>query len=130
MKIFKILILEDDLETLSVLTGNLSKLEKKLGNIEIGVTIFSEYIQVEDYVNKSDFKFDLVILDYDCKLCGSFHALDLSKFDPGKIIAISTQPEYNIKVTDMGAVECRKDYAELDKWGEKIMGEIKKFITK
>jgi len=130
MQIFRILILEDDLKTLSVLTDKLFELENNLEDIEISVTIFSEYTQVEDYVNKSDYRPDLIVLDYDCKLCGSFHALDFNKFDPKKIIAISTQPEYNIKAVKRGAVECRKDYEKMDEWGGQVFNIIKVIIKK
>lgn len=131
MKTIRILILEDDLETISVLTNRLFSLEQTLGinnNFDIAVTIFSEYTQVENYLNKDDYDPDLVILDYDCKACGCFHVLDFEKFDPKKIIAISTQPEYNSKVTIKGAFECRKDYASLADWGDRLAIVVSKYL--
>jgi DNA-binding LytR/AlgR family response regulator len=124
IKTVRILILEDDLETLSVLTNRLFKLEQEIKDKDIAVTTFSEYTQIIDYVNKSDYKPDLILLDYDCKACGSFHALNFDKFKV-PIIAISTQPEYNIKVVVKGAIECRKDLLKLDEWGDKVIELIK-----
>lgn len=128
MQTIRILILEDDLETLSVLTNRLFLLEKNLINKDIAVTIFSEYTQVENYLNKDDYDPDLIILDYDCKACGCFHALDFNKFNPEKIIAISTQPEYNLKVIEKGAIECRKDLSRLNEWGDKVIDLISERI--
>jgi len=128
MQTIKILILEDDLETLSVLMNRLSQIEEECKDKEVAVTVFSEYIQIIDYVNKSDYKPDLILLDYDCKACGSFHALDFDKFKAAPIIAISTQPEYNIKAVEKGAVECRKDLFKLDEWGNRIVEMIKERI--
>jgi hypothetical protein len=57
MKTFKILILEDDLETLSMLLGKLSLLEKELEESsfprDFSVVSLSEYTQVEEYINKN-----------------------------------------------------------------------------
>ena len=107
--------------------NRLSQIEEEYKDKEVAVTVFSEYTQVIDYVNKSDYKPDLILLDYDCKACGSFHALDFDKFKI-PIIAISTQPEYNIKAVKKGAVECRKDLFKLDEWGNEIIELIKKII--
>jgi hypothetical protein len=95
MRTYRILILEDDLETLGVIMDVLRKLEAILlkddKKGDVAVTVFSEYTQVEDYLNKiGDPIFDMVLLDRDCKLGGSFHALDLDKFGKDKIIGISS----------------------------------------
>jgi len=127
MKTIRILILEDDLETLSVLTNKLFKFEEECKDNDVAVTIFSEYTQIIDYVNKSGYKPDLIALDYDCKACGSFHALDFDKFKV-PIIAISTQPEYNLKAVEKGAIECRKNLFKLDEWGNKMIELIKEMI--
>ena len=90
MKTLRILILEDDLETISVLTDRLFKLEKEVKGFDIAVTVLSEYTQVEEYINNTKVVFDIVLLDRDCKACGSFHVLDFEKVGVDKIISISS----------------------------------------
>ena len=90
-----ILILEDDLKTLSKLLAELAKLEEDQP-FYFSLVILTDYIQVEDYINDNPkAKFDIILLDRDCKLAGSFHVLNLEKFGADKVIAISSVPEYN-----------------------------------
>jgi hypothetical protein len=133
MKTIRILILEDDLKALSVLMGKLFDLEEELyANTDpndIAVTVFSEYTQVRDYLNSINNNFDVILLDRDCKAGGSFHVLDLEKYDPKKIISISTYPEYNEKAKKRGVTRVvRKDYDNLDKWGEELIDTIKELL--
>jgi hypothetical protein len=132
MKTIRILILEDDLKTLSVITDKLFELEEEIieGGRDIAVTVISEYTTVENFLNKNgDSGFDIILLDRDCKLCGSFHVLDFEKFDPNKIIAISTNVEYNDAVVVKGVNKvCRKDYRDLEKFGKELLEEIKKML--
>ena len=134
MKTIRILILEDDLETLSIIMSKLFNIEEKLykdgKNKDIAVTVFSEYTEVEDYLNKKEKNsFDIILLDKDCKLTGSFHCLDFNKFDPNKIIAISTVDEYNKEVEKKGVKSiCRKDYLNINKFGDSIIKKINKMI--
>jgi hypothetical protein len=66
----KLLILEDDLETLSRLLEQMQSLEQKL-NQRIAVTVMGEYWQVQDYLNTNPKEqFDLILLDRDCKAGG------------------------------------------------------------
>lgn len=134
MQTIRILILEDDLETLSMIMGKLFILEEQLykddKNKDIAVTVFSEYTEVESYLNKKESNFfDIILLDKDCKLTGSFHCLDFNKFDPSKIIAISSVAQYNEEIEDRGVKRiCRKDFADMDKFGVEIIKEISKMI--
>lgn len=123
-----ILILEDDLKTLSKLLAKLAKLEEDQP-FYFSLVILTDYIQVEDYVNNNPkAKFDIILLDRDCKLAGSFHVLNLEKFGADKVIAISSVPEYNAQLKDRGVTKVvLKDYQYLDKFAEdvvKIIGEI------
>src|SRR3989344_4357643 len=98
MKTIRILILEDDLETLSLIFEKLHLLEEKLANSEkpkdFSVVTLSEYTQVEEFINKSQkFDFDVILLDRDCKAGGSFHVLDIERFGADKIISIPSIPE-------------------------------------
>jgi hypothetical protein len=132
MKTIRILILEDDLKTLSVITDKLFELEERLfdDNIDFAVTVFSEYTEVEEYLNKKGSnKFDIILLDKDCKLTGSFHCLDFDKFDLNKIIAISSVAQYNKELEKIGIKKvCRKDFANMNQFGDDIIKEIIKMI--
>lgn len=127
MKTVRVLVLEDDLETLSVIMNVLKDLENKLlksdERRDVAVTVFSEYTQVEDYLNKlEESKFDVVLLDRDCKLGGSFHTLDLNKFGKDKIIGISSVPEYNDHLVKVGVkTTISKDYLMLDTFASQLL---------
>ncbi len=127
MRTIRVLILEDDLETLSVIMSTLKRLEKNLlesaNKSDIAVTVFSEYTQVEDYLNKlGKPNFDVILLDRDCKLGGSFHALDFEKFGVDKIVGISSVPAYNGNLTGLGVTKIvGKDYMQLDKFSEGLL---------
>lgn len=134
MKTIKILILEDDLKTLAVLLDKISMLEEDLQNKnygDIAVTVLSEYTQVEEYINKLEKpNFDIILLDRDCKAGGSFHVLNLDKFDKDKIISISSVPEYNEAAKDMGIKKVVwKDYDNLEMFADKVIGEIKEIFS-
>ena len=122
MKTIRILVLEDDLETLSVIMKVFKNLEDKLlkgdEKRDVAVTVFSEYTQVENYLNILDeSKFDVVLLDRDCKLGGSFHALDFDKFGKDKIIGISSVPEYNENLIKEGVdTVTLKEYSNLEEF--------------
>ncbi len=110
MKLIRILILEDDLQTLSKLLDKLYQLEEKLVDSkykrDCAVTVLSEYTQVEEYINKSSNpQFDIVLLDRDCKAGGSFHVLDMNKIGVEKIISISSIPQYNEELQKLGVIK-------------------------
>ena len=107
MKSIRILILEDDLKTLSKFLDRLYILEEKLLNLpektDLFITILSEYKQVEEYINKNNsIQYDIVLLDRDCKAGGSFHILDTKKIGIDKIVGISSIPEYNEELRKLG----------------------------
>jgi len=126
----RILILEDDLETLSVLMKNLYILENNLPNIPLPVTVFSEYTQVEDYLNKTDnIYFDIILLDRDCKLGGSFHVLEFNKFGVNKIISISTVLQWNNEAVERGVKKVlSKDHDNIEEWGKEIVKLIENML--
>jgi len=123
----RILILEDDLETLTKLLDHLTHLEDNL-QTNIAVTVFSEYWQVEEHLNQgTKEKFDFVLLDRDCKLGGSFHVLDLKKFPASTIIGISSNPEYNKELLAKGVkITVNKDYQHLDNFAEEVIRIFRK----
>ncbi len=115
MKTCRVLILEDDLATLSKLMEALRTLEDEC-NVEIATTVLSEYSQVEDYVNRTEsITWDIVLLDRDCKAGGSFHTINLEKIGTDKVIGISSMPAYNQQLRDRGITKVvNKDYEKLD----------------
>lgn len=130
MKLIRVLVLEDDLATLSVIMAHLASLEDKMGIIEFAVTTLSEYTQVEEYANKTKHKFDLVLLDRDCKAGGSFHALDFSKYLPNTIIGISSVPDYNKQLQQRGITQTIwKDYGNLESFGDELSALIEQVIS-
>jgi hypothetical protein len=131
MKTFRILILEDDLRTLSFLTNRIGQMEEKAEDFDIAVTVISEYTQVEEYINKTKMEFDIILLDRDCKACGSFHVLDFEKFGTDKIISISSIPEWNEEAKKRGVKRIiLKDHDHIEDFADKVVEEIKKMINK
>lgn len=130
----KVLILEDDLETLSIILKKLYLLEEKSAEtdspIEFSTVTLSEYTQVEELINKSkSLDFDVILLDRDCKAGGSFHVLDIERFGPDKVISISSIPEYNEDARRRGVKRIiHKTYADLETFSDKLVDEIKDLI--
>ena len=134
MRTIRILILEDDLETLSKLLSGLHRLEELLVSshkIDLAITVLSEYTQVEDYINPTGrVKYDIILLDRDCKAGGSFHVLDTKKFNPARIISISSVPDYNEAARKFGVNRIvHKDYSQLGKFVDNVISQIEELIT-
>lgn len=128
MKTFKILVLEDDLKTLSLLLDRLAKFEEEnIKDFDIAVTVFSEYTHIKNYINNlQKDTFDVILLDRDCKLCGSFHILNIEKFGTDKIISISSTPQWNEEAGKRGIEKIvHKDFESLDKFADLVMEHIK-----
>ncbi len=121
----RILILEDDILTLSYILNRLSKVE----SLDISLVILSEYVFVEKFINNSDEEFDLILLDRDCFLGGSFHVLNIENIGANKIISISSVPEYNQQAMKRGVSRVVwKDYENLDKFADQLMSEIREYF--
>ncbi len=134
MSIKRILILEDDLHTQSVLTHHIANLEDELNKqsnpIQLATTILSEYTQVEEYINKTNHPFDIILLDRDDKIGGSFHVIDLNKFPKEKIIGISSTPPYNELLKQKGITKIVwKDYSNLDNFAAGVIRNMKLLIS-
>ena len=126
MKIFRTLILEDNLNALSVIMNRLQLVHAENNFIKIAVTVLSESTQVESYIHSTSQDFDLVLLDRDCCIGGSFHILDLSRFSLKKVIAISSHVEYNNKLVAQGVSKvCTKDFSKLEEWGDELWETIR-----
>ena len=131
METKRILILEDDLLTLSTLLQKVHLFEEELlidnPPKDIAITILAEYTQVEEYLNKTDhINFDVILLDRDCKACGSFHCLDFEKYGKDKIISISTIPQWNKEAVEKGIRKViYKDHSQIEKFTDKVVEEIR-----
>ncbi len=129
MKTIRILILEDDLRTLHFLISRINQLEDELKIGDIAVTVLSEYTQVEEYINNTNMEFDIILLDRDCKACGSFHILDFEKVGLDKIISISAIPEWNEEAIKRGVKKViLKTHENIEDFSDKVIEEIKKMI--
>ncbi|OQB05208.1 MAG: hypothetical protein BWY19_01143 [bacterium ADurb.Bin212] len=132
MRTYKVLILEDDLKTLSFLLDRLAEFEEEnIESFDIAVSIFSEYTHVENYINKLPRDtFDVILLDRDCKLCGSFHVLDIEKFGTDKVISISSTPQWNEEAGQRGIEKIvHKDYENLDQFADLVVEHIKLILN-
>lgn len=134
MKTIRILILEDDLLTLATLLKKIHLFEEELSSasppVDIAITILSEYTQVEEYLNKTNhIHFDVILLDRDCKACGSFHCLDFDKYGKDKIISISSTPQWNREAVEKGIKKVAyKDYSQIEKSTDRIIEKIKSIL--
>jgi len=130
VKDIHVLLLEDDLETLSRVLQCLYELQNSLKDVNIAVTTFSEYEPVEKYLNQAEKNiYDIVILDRDTFEGGSFHALDLNKYEPDKVIGISSIPPYNEELRAKGVKRLvHKDYQNLDAFIEKVKAHLEEML--
>lgn len=126
----KILILEDDLKTLSKILEKLAVLEHDQP-YDFCLVILTDYTQVQDYINNNPTAdFDIILLDRDCKLAGSFHVLDLERLGADKVISISSVPKYNLEAKNRGVKKVIvKDFKEIDKFADAVVREIESRIT-
>lgn len=125
----RILILEDDLKTLSKILEKLYKLEEDQP-FAFSIMILTDYTQVENYINDNPkAEFDIILLDRDCKLGGSFHILDIEKLGTKKVIAISSIPKYNEEAKKRGVKRIIwKDFQNLDQFADNVISEIEKMV--
>ena len=132
MKTLRVLILEDDLETVSVLYRMLFDLEETSDHAwEFAVTTLAEYTQVREYVNKmAEDHWDIILLDRDCKACGSFHVLDIETFSPAKIVSISSTPQWNEEAKARGVSRIvLKNYENLEEFSGKVAEQVKEMLA-
>ncbi|MFC1727154.1 hypothetical protein ACFL0Y_01400 [Patescibacteria group bacterium] len=126
-----ILILEDDLRVLSKLLEKLSILEQDQP-YDLSVISLTNYKQVQNFINSNPkAQFDIVLLDRDCKIGGSFHVFDIEQFGADKIISISSVPEYNKEARKRGVKRIiLKDFKYLDKFVDQVIKEIERMLRK
>jgi len=126
-----ILILEDNLKVLSKILDRLYVLEGDQP-FEFSVMVLTTSLQVEEYINSNPkAKFDIILLDRDCKTDGSFHVLDIEQFGKEKVISISAVQEYNNEAMLRGVKRIvPKDIVDFDKFANTVVKEINDMISK
>jgi len=129
MKSVRLLVLEDDLETNENILRLLKEIENKK-EVCFSVSILSDYLEVEEYVNKNpQIRFDVLLLDRDCFLGGSFHVVNLDYFDKDKVVSISSVPEYNKDAKKLGVRRSVwKDYKDMKSFREKLRKQLIEII--
>ena len=127
MKTYKILILEDDFEAVSKIMYELHFLEGHFSPMDFDITVLSTYESVEKLINpQNKDAYDVILLDRDCKLAGSFHVLDIEKFGPEKIISISSTPTWNEEAKARGVKRIvPKSFSDLEGFAQKVAREVK-----
>lgn len=128
----RILLLEDDLATVVALVYALQSMEEELlaQGKDISLVVLSEYTMVEQYINPdTTHSFDIILLDRDCKVGGSFHALDIERFGVEKVIAISSTPQWNEEAQARGVKRVVwKDYDNLYGFAHKVVREVRSIL--
>ncbi len=127
----KILILEDNYKVLSKLLEKLGQLEDRQP-FEFSMTIINDSEQVENLINSNPrAKFDIILLDRDCKMNKSFHVLEIEHFGAEKVIGISSVPQFNKQLRERGVKQIvEKDLIHIDKFVDQVIREIEKTISK
>lgn len=125
----KILILEDNLLVVAKILEKLAILEQDQP-YDFCTIQLSDSTQVKDFVNSNQkAQFDVILLDRDDKLNGSFHELDIERFGPEKIIAISSIPAWNDEAKKRGVKRVvEKDFFNLDAFAQKVAEEVEKML--
>ncbi len=127
----RILILEDNYLVLSKLLEKLSTLEDRQP-FEFSLTVINDSEQVENLINDNPkAKFDIIILDRDCKINASFHVLDVEHLGVEKVIAISAVTRFNKQAQDRGVKKViEKDLSDIDKFTTRVVDEVGEMIQK
>lgn len=130
MKTYKILILEDDFEAVSKIMAELYNLEGHFSPMDFDVTVLSTYEAVDKLINPQDKDaYDVILLDRDCKMAGSFHILDMEKFGVHKIISISSTPTWNEEAKIRGVTRIvPKSFSDLEGFAKNVALEIKSIL--
>lgn len=127
----RILILEDDLNVLSKILSKLYQLEDR-EPYSFHHVILADQSQVEDFVNNNPkAEFDIILLDRDCKIGGSFHVLDIERFGADKVVSMSSVPKANVEAMNRGVKRVvLKDFQRLDEFADKVVSEVEDMVSK
>lgn len=129
-KLYRLLILEDDLEVGGLLLLALHKMEPMLAPYDLDVTLLSTSDAVVQLVNAHpERQFDAILLDRDCKMNASFHILDLQHFNPKNIISISSTPMWNHEAIANGIVHSvPKSFSDLSGFAKQAADKVHELL--
>ncbi len=125
-KLYRVLLLEDDLEVAGRLLLALYRIEPHLAPYDLDLVLLSTSDAVVELVNShSERHYDIILLDRDCKANGSFHVLDDIQFSPDKVISISSTPMWNHVAKERGAIHViPKSFNALDEFAERVADKV------
>jgi hypothetical protein len=131
-KLHRLLILEDDLEVCGKLMLALHRVEPHLAPYDLDVTLLTTSEAVEALVNgHPERRFDVILMDRDCKMNRSFHVLNLTEHDPDRIISISSTPMWNHEARQNGIGHCiPKSFSRLDEFAEEVAQKVLYLLQK
>lgn len=122
---FQILVLEDNLEVLELILRVI-----KAADPDAFPTIISEAKKIKA-INESDWKFDLILLDRNCRDGANFHELNLTKFNAKQVIGISSLRYHNQELENKGVVHfVKKDYGNLGDFANQLRTEMEIVLHK
>jgi hypothetical protein len=125
-----LLILEDDFEAVAEILLALRQVEAQLLPDQLIVSVFTDYETVETRLNPlpPDY-FDVILLDRDCAIGGSFHVMDLEKFGLEKVISISSTPQWNREAQARGVVRVvPKTFGDITGFASKVADEVRDLL--
>ena len=125
-KLYRLLLLEDDLEVAGKLLLALHRIEPHMAPYDLDVTHLSTSEAVEELVNgHPERSYDIVLMDRDCKMNSSFHVLDLSRAHPGRVVSISSTPMWNQEAASNGILHVvPKSFNDLDGFSERAARKV------
>lgn len=115
-----VLVLEDNPRVIAVLQAKLP----------YSLTILSSRREAEEYLETHPKEmFDAVLLDRNDANDESFHDVDLSRFDPKTIIAISSVPRHNESARRLGITHTvTKEYYDIEASVERIARKLAEIL--
>lgn len=130
-RLYRLLLLEDDLEAAGKILAALHRIEPHLAPYDLDVTLLSTCQAVEDLVNaRAEAAYDVILLDRDCKLDGSFHVLDIERFGADRVISISSNREWNRLAEARGVAQVvPKSFSDLDGFAMAIGQAVLALLT-
>ena len=131
-KLYHLLLLEDDLEVAGKLLLALHRIEPHLAPYDLDVTHLSTSDAVVELVNDHPGRrYDIVLIDRDCKMNSSFHVLDISRTIPQNIISISSTPMWNQEASKNGITHIvPKSFSDLDGFAERAARKVLELLRK
>ena len=129
-KLFRLLLLEDDLEVVGKLMLALHRIEPHLAPYDLDVTHLCTSDAVEELVNLHPARiYDIALMDRDCKAARSFHVLNPQRIRDNNIISISSTPMWNQEAQSNGVSHIEpKSFSDLDAFAERVAARVSNIL--